>query len=122
MDRFTGINLIICFLIAVSLFTGCSSTESESIKASIREYSGGVRTRDREAVSHLVAESIEIITPFENTTLSRDQFLDRIFRADLHLIHYSLTPEPPKILGNRASVEIFETSEALFANGTSKSS
>lgn len=112
----TFVSLIVGF----GFMAACNSADSRAVMDTLTEYEKGVKTRDREAVSRLTAERIELITPFENSLLSRSEFLDRILRNDFELLDFSLTYRTSKVLGDRASIEVFESAEARFNDQTAK--
>lgn len=120
MKRLAVLVTTLSFLVGIGLFTSCDFAEDHRIKSTLADFATGMKNRDREAISRVLAKNVELITPHENNTLTREGFLDRIFGLDLDLVSYSLLYKAHKRIGSRASVDVLELSSARLTSGNTR--
>jgi hypothetical protein len=107
--------VVICFSLA-----GCGSYKAGNPEDTLELFENGVRTSNRQLITDLLYDRVETIAPDENSSLTRDEFLDRVLRHESNLVGFELRIQEVKISGNRASVRVEETGEVQFPEGRMK--
>lgn len=100
-----------CLVLTVA-FSGCGANDKAFAWAALLEFREGVNSGNRNHLERVLDSEVQLITLYENSTLSRSQFLDRLLIMKDVSNHTTLTFRSGTVVRSLAYFEVFQSSVA----------